>query len=355
MPFRYDVLWKPCMSESEKPVVLLDPAPRHCSEIFTKQNLAILHEHYSVRERGDADAKPFYEAHLPEAMFVLGQPDLSAQMIGSARNLRAIINVEGNFLQNMDYEACFRNKIHVLVISPVFAQAVAELSLGLTLALARDICKAHNDFASSQELYGLASNANAQLLSASSLGFIGFGDLGRAILRVFSGFNCKVRIYDPWLSPQALQREGLQSASLDEILSESDIIQVVASVTPESTHLIGRREFALMKQGAMLVLLSRADVCDFDALQVACASGRIRAASDVFPTEPLHKDSVLRQTPNLLLSAHRAGALKSALFEIGDRVLADLDLMTRSLPPQNCKRAEHELVGRMRSRPVQMS
>jgi len=337
MPFRYDVLWKPCMSESEKPVVLLDPAPRHCSEIFTKQNLAILHEHYSVRERGDADAKPFYEAHLPEAMFVLGQPDLSAQMIGSARNLRAIINV------------------HVLVISPVFAQAVAELSLGLTLALARDICKAHNDFASSQELYGLASNANAQLLSASSLGFIGFGDLGRAILRVFSGFNCKVRIYDPWLSPQALQREGLQSASLDEILSESDIIQVVASVTPESTHLIGRREFALMKQGAMLVLLSRADVCDFDALQVACASGRIRAASDVFPTEPLHKDSVLRQTPNLLLSAHRAGALKSALFEIGDRVLADLDLMTRSLPPQNCKRAEHELVGRMRSRPVQMS
>jgi len=343
------------MTESEKPIVLLDPTPRQSSEIFTKQNLAKLHELYSVRERGEVDAKTFYNAHLPEAMFVLGQPDLSAQMIDRARNLRAIINVEGNFLQNMDYEACFRNKIHVLVISPVFAQPVAELSLGLTLALARDICRAHNDFAAAQEQYGLASNANAQLLSGAALGFVGFGDLGRAILRVFSGFNCKVRIYDPWLSPQSLRREGLQSTSLDEVLSESDIVQVVASVTPESTHLIGRQEIALMKQNAILVLLSRADVCDFDALQAACASGRIRAASDVFPSEPLPKDSVLRQTPNLLLSAHRAGALESALFEIGDRVLADLDLMTRALPPQNCKRAEYELVGRMRSRPVQMS
>lgn len=343
------------MTNPAKPLVLLDPAPRESSEIFTAECLVRLHDCYTICERLGEDPQLFYEAHLRDAMFVVGQPDLSAEMISRATHLRAVINVEGNFLQNMDYDACFRRNVHVLVVSPVFARPVAELALGLTLALARDICSSHRDFATGQERYGLASNTNSQLLHRATLGFIGFGDLGRAVLQVFAGFDCDVRVYDPWLSPEALRREGLKPASLDEVLSNSDIVQVVASVTRESTHLIGADELARMKSGAMLVLLSRADVCDFDALQAACARGHIRAATDVFPEEPLALDSALRSTPNLLLSAHRAGALQSALFEIGERVLADLDLMTSGLPPQNCKRAEHELVSRMRSRPVAKS
>ncbi len=343
------------MTDSIKPVVLLDPGPRDSADIFTAECLASLHERYTVRERVGEDPGSFYEENLKEAMFVVGQPDLSGQMIARAEHLRAVINCEGNFLQNMDYDACFRRKVHVLVVSPVFARPVAELALGLTLALARDICGAHRDFVDGRERYGLESNADARLLHGASLGFIGFGDLGRAVLKVFAGFDCDVRVYDPWLSPDALRREGLRPASLDDVLTESDIIQVVASVTRESTHLLGADELAQMKPGALLLLLSRADVCDFDALQAACAGGHIRAATDVFPEEPLASDSPLRSTPNLLLSAHRAGALQSALFEIGDRILADLNLMTAGLPPQNCKRAEHELVSRMRSRPIKVS
>ena len=66
-------------------------------------------------------------------------------------------------------------------------------------------------------------------------------------------------------------------------------------------------------------------------------------------------DHRLRVTPNIILSAHRAGALSCELQETGDRTLADLMLMAEGLPPQNCKRAEHELVGRMRSKPVKKS
>jgi phosphoglycerate dehydrogenase-like enzyme len=110
-----------------------------------------------------------------------------------------------------------------------------------------------------------------------------------------------------------------------------------------------------MKKHALFVLMSRAEVVDFDAMVQACASGHIKAATDVFPEEPLALDHPARSTSNLVLSAHRAGALKSALLEIGERTLADLRLMAKGLPPQNCKRAEAELVSRVRSKPIDKS
>lgn len=338
-----------------KPVVLLDPAPRTAEEIFTQASRARLDAEFEVLERGETDAVEFYAAQLLRASFIVGQPALDEAMIEAAPALRGVINVEGNFLQNMDYAACFRRQIRVLAISPVFAQPVAELALGLTLALARDIPDAHQAFVDGKEQYGLAGNRQARLIERCELGFVGFGDLGRAILGVFAGFHCRVRVYDPWLSPEALRRDGLEPATLDEVLAKSDIVQVVATVTAESTKLIGKRELGLMRNGAMLLLMSRADVVDFDALMQACHSGRIRAATDVFPSEPMPIDAPLRTTPNLIFSAHRAGALESALFDIGERVVADLSLMARGLPPQNCKRAEPELVGRMRSKPIEKS
>ena len=339
-----------------KPRVLLDPAPRTAAEIFSPACRARLDDGFEVIERGEDDSPAAWlDAHLAGADFIVGQTALDARSIEHAAALRAIVNVEGNFLPNVDYAACFARGVRVLSISPVFAQPLAELALGLTLALARDIPAAHQAMVEGRERYGLDGNRRARLLSGATLGFVGFGDLGRAILAVFAGFRCRVLIHDPWLSPEALRREGLTPASLDEVLGASDVIQVVAAVTEESRALIGERELALVRPEAMLVLLSRADVVDFRALADACREGRLRAATDVFPEEPVAPDDPLRTTPGLLLSAHRAGALESALLEIGERTVADLELMAGGLPPQNCKRAEPELVGRLRSRPVARS
>lgn len=337
------------------PLVLLDPYPRTKGEIFTDKLLEELHSRFTVIERNETDVESFYQRYLPSASFIIGQPPLRADDLDKAANLLAIINVEGNFTQNIDYQACFSNNVHVLSISPVFAQPVAELALGLALSLARSIPAADADFKAGTEKYGLASNLNAKLLSNCQLGFIGFGDLGRAILRVFSGLSPQVRIYDPWICPEMLARESLRSTSFEEVLSCSELICVVASPTSENKHFIGAREFEKMRPGTMVILLSRADVVDIDALMNACANGHIAAATDVFPEEPLAVDHPLRTTPNLILSAHRAGALQSALHEIGERVVADLMLLSRGLPPQNCKRAEIELVGMMQSKPVEFS
>jgi phosphoglycerate dehydrogenase-like enzyme len=337
------------------PIVLLDPAPRTVADIFTPSLLDRLQRDYTVVARGDEPSATFYAQHLPSATFVIGQPALDKQQISMASSLKAIVNVEGNFLQNMDYAACFARNVHILSISPVFAHPVAELALGLTLSLARDIPSAHQSFVEGHEHYGLASNQQAKLIENSRIGFIGFGDLGRAIHRVLAGFRCQFQVFDPWLSPELLVREGMTPVTLDVLLKTSDIVYVVASVTTENNKLLGKAEFEKMPVGAMLLLMSRADVVDFPALIDACSQGHIRAATDVFPTEPVAADDPIRTTPNLILSAHRAGALDSALYEIGERTLADLDLMQRGLPPQNCKRAEPELIGRLRSKPVEMS
>jgi phosphoglycerate dehydrogenase-like enzyme len=126
---------------------------------------------------------------------------------------------------------------------------------------------------------------------------------------------------------------------------------VLAAATRDNRHLIGAGELARMTPGSKLVLLSRADVADFKALQVATASGRIEAAIDVFPEEPVASGDPIRDAAGILLSAHRAGGLDSALKTIGAMVVDDLELVLRGLPPVRLQSAQPETVGLLRSKP----
>lgn len=335
--------------------ILFDPAPRTAEEIFSDEDRERFFDLYDVTEFTAGDRHAFYPEVLPKSDIVVSQQPLDRAALDAAPNLRAIINVETNFLPNIDYEACFERGIHVLAPSSVFALPVAEIGLGMALSLARDIHTAHGDFAGGRERYGLDGNQRAELLSGSDIGFVGFGDLGRALFHLLAGFSPHVRVFDPWLPDGHLRRLGVEPAGLDTVLASSRVVFIVSTVTTENTHLIDAERLALMQEGAMLVLLSRAAVVDFEALAAACSAGRIRAATDVFPDEPVKPDDPIRKVPNLLFSAHRAGALTSALQEIGARVLEDLGLIARGLPPVACRRAERETVGRIRSKPIEAS
>jgi phosphoglycerate dehydrogenase-like enzyme len=184
---------------------------------------------------------------------------------------------------------------------------------------------------------------------------VGFGDLGRAVHKLLAGFQPKIRAYDPWLSDGALIRLGVEPASLEDVLSKSRFVFVVATITTDNAHLLNADKLSLMQKGGKLILLSRAAVADFDALKEFAAAGRIQVATDVFPEEPVAADDPIRKVPNMLFSAHRAGALTSALENIGKLVLEDLGQIARHLPPVACKRAERETVSRLRSKPIDKS
>jgi phosphoglycerate dehydrogenase-like enzyme len=340
------------MSDTSLPLVISAPEPRSLDLIFTPEARSRLHAHYRVVETTADAVASLPPGILAEARYIVGQPPISPETLERLQSLRCVFNVETNLLDNMPYPTLFSRGIHVVTTGLVFAEPVAELGLAMALNLARDIVDADVAFREGRELWGGDGNEKVRLLSGSEVGIIGFGDLGKALNRILSGFRTRTRVFDPWLPPSILAEHGVEASSLDTVLSESDFVFVVAAVTSDNQGFLGAEAFAKMRPGSAFILLSRAGVVDFDALMGAVRIGHIRAASDVFPEEPLPVDHPVRSLPGFLRSAHRAGALDIAFKRMGDMVLEDMDLVDRGLPPIRCKRAERETVSRMRSKPV---
>lgn len=337
---------------SDTPLILSCPLPRSLELIFAPDLLADLRARYLIVETLDAGLPGLPDEVLGQARYIIGQPPIDEGLLARLGNLRCIFNVESNLLDNMAYEAAFARGIHVVTTGAVFAEPVAEIGLGFALSLLRGIHGADADFGAGLEKWGGEGNGGARLLTGAEVGILGFGDLGHAVARVLTGFRPRLRVYDPWMAPSKIVAAGAEAAGLAEVLARSDVVFVTAAVTSENQGFLGAEAFASMKPGAAFILLSRASVVDFPALLAAVGAGRIVAASDVWPEEPLAPDHPARGMPGLLKSAHRAGALDIAFKRMGEMVLEDLGLLDRGLPPQVCKRAERETVRRMRSKPV---
>ncbi len=245
--------------------------------------------------------------------------------------------------------------VRVLNISPVFAEPVAEVALGMALDLARGISRSDRYFREGREKYGLEANAGAYSLRGQEIGLVGFGDLGRAIVPLLVPFKPRIKAFDPWLPKEYIESFDCESATLEEVLRTCRIVFVVAGVTSSNQGFLGRPEFLSMRPGASLIVVSRAGVVDFDAMLDVAESGHIRVATDVFPEEPVPAGHRLRSGDNLLLSPHQAGAMSSALQNIGRLVTADAELIARGLPPSLCKVAQAETVALFRSKPVDRS
>jgi phosphoglycerate dehydrogenase-like enzyme len=335
----------------DRPLVLVTPAPVERSRIFAESAWDRLNELFRVVEvRADDDE--LLDRLLPKAFAVVGQPDLPKARLDAATALRAILNVEGNFYPNVDYPTAFARGVRVLGCGPAYGQAVAEMAVGLALDLARGISREDRAFRAGRERYLAGRTADSVLLRQSPVGLIGFGNLGRSLLPILKGFETTIRVYDPWLPQSLIAQLGLVPASLEETLAESQFVFVLAAVTDTNQRLLGGPQLSLLRPGARLVLVSRAAVVDFDALLEAVASGRILAAVDVWPEEPMPADHPARSLEGLVLSPHRAGAIPAAFTTIGEMVCDDLELLAAGLPPVRMQAAAPELVGRYRNRPV---
>lgn len=337
-------------------IVLVDPLPRTLDLIMeprVRARLAALGE-VVISEDRQMPAEQV-EALLPDTVLIFGQTDMPKERLDRAPKLKAIINVESNFLPNIDYQACVERGIWVITPASAFASPVAEASLGMALDLVRGFTQADRDFRAGREQYGLAGNDGVFRFAGAPIGIVGFGDLGRQLRELVRPFKNAVRVFDPWLPGDIIERLDCVPSTLDELLTQSRVVFVFASVTSENEGFIGRREFELMQPGSAFLLMSRAAVVDFPAMLEAVRSGRIRAATDVFPEEPVAADDPVRAIPGLLLSAHRSGGTRDAFYAIGSMAVADAELIMRGLPPQLCRRADPATARKLRSKPVSIS
>lgn len=337
-------------------IILVDPLPRTLDLIMepgVRGRLEALGEVVICEHQQMPAAQ--VEDLLPDTVLIFGQTDMPKERLDRAGKLKAIINVESNFMPNIDYQACVERGIWVITPASAFASPVAEASLGMALDLARGITEADRDFRAGKEEYGLAGNARTVRFAGAPVGIIGFGDLGKQFRELVRPFKNEVRVFDPWLPPEIIRRFDCIPSSLDEVLAQSRFVFVFASVTSENQGFIGSREFALMQPGSAFLLMSRAAVVDFPAMLDAVRTGHIKAATDVFPEEPVASDDPVRDIPGLLLSAHRTGGTRDAFYEIGAMAVADAELIMQGLPPQLCRRADPATASRLRSKPVAVS
>ena len=258
-------------------------------------------------------------------------------------------------MDNMDYNFCFQKGIHVLATSPVFSKPVAELALGLTLSLIRNIHGSHQKFIESKEVYGLDSNKNSFLLTNKKMGIIGLGDLSKSLIPLLKPFSDKISVYDPWVPNKIITDQGMETISLNKMFSSCDVIYILAAITKNNQSIIDKKLLNKLKKNSCLILMSRAAVMNFKDFYSRAKKGDIFAALDVFPTEPVNKNDPIRKLKNVLFSAHRAGALNGAFTEMGDIVYEDMMLIMKNLPPRLCKRAERETVGLLRSKPISIN
>ena len=335
-----------------KLIVISDPFPRTLNLIFTKNKLRELKTKYKVITAPIKNKKNFYENNIKNATFIIGQPDLDKKLLSKAKKLKAIINVESNFMNNIDYKYCFKKGIYVIATSPVFSKPVAEIAVGMTLSLLRNIHNAHLDFIKGKEKYGLESNLKVSMLSEKKIGLFGFGDLAKSLYPLLLPFTKDINIYDPWISKEKIRKLGFKSISLSEMFKNCEIIYILAAVTKKNKNLIDKKLLNKMKSNSLLILMSRAAVVNFKDLINRVKKGDILVATDVFPNEPVKKNDPIRKVKNILFSAHRAGALKTAFFNMGNIVLKDMDLISKSLQPKHCKKAERKTVGLLISKPV---
>ncbi len=337
----------------DKKTVIACPYPQKLENIFSEKKLEKLYDMTDFRFLGNkAVDYSKLDENIEDAFALIGQMDMPAERLRKASNLKVIFNVEGNFYQNIDYDYCFRNNIYVLNCGVVYSKPVAEMGLAFAIDLARGITREDRRFRNNDETYLGEGCRDSILLSGSETGFIGFGNLGRALLKLLKPFNCSVKIYDPWIPENVIIENNCIPASLDEVLSSSRFLFVLAGITKENQGFLTREKLSLIKKNSFFILLSRAAAVDFDALVDFVSGNRFSAAVDVFPEEPMPQDHRVRKLENMILSPHRAGGIPQAFDLIGEMVVDDLELLLKGLAPVRMQKALFETVKSMISKPA---
>ncbi len=248
-----------------------------------------------------------------DALIVRSAVQVDAALLEHAPKLR-VIGRAGVGVDNIDTAAATHRGIVVMNTPGANAVAVAELTLGLMISMARQIPKAnaslHTGVWDKKSLQGSE-------LRGKTLGIVGLGRIGLEVARRAAAFGMELIAYDPFLAPVIARENGVILTSLDQVFNSADYLTLHVGLTTQTEGMINATSLAIMKPGVRIINCARGELIVDAALADALKAGKVAgAALDVFHKEPL-KDSVYFGLPNVLLSPHIAGATDEAQEAIG--------------------------------------
>lgn len=249
---------------------------------------------------------------------IVGLDEVTRRVIEEARSLR-IISKYGVGVDNIDLEAAAERGIIVTYTPGANAPAVAELTWGLILALARNIVTHHLRLKG-----GSLKRQTGWELWDKTLGIIGLGNIGREVAKRASAFGMRVLAYDPYVDREHAEGHGAELCPLERVLSESEVVSLHCPLTPETEGIIGSKELEMMKRGALLINTARRGLVEEAALYKALKEGKLRgAAFDTFDDEANLKSPLL-ELENFLASPHVGAATHESILRMADLAASEV-------------------------------
>lgn len=250
---------------------------------------------------------------------IVGLENINAKLLDQLPDLK-IIAKYGVGLDNVDLEACRERNITVGWTGGVNRRSVAEMALGFMLSLLRNL------YSTSNQLKDLTWNKSGGIqLSGKTVGIIGLGHIGKELVHLLSPFNCNILVNDIADISDFVSKNMLSEVSLNELLSQSDIISIHTPLTSQTRNLIDAVSLHKMKPGAFVINTSRGGIINESALKFALLNKIISgAALDVYEVEP-PIDRELLSLPNVICTPHIGGNSYEAVIAMGLSALNHLN------------------------------
>jgi D-3-phosphoglycerate dehydrogenase len=251
-----------------------------------------------------------------DALVVRSAVQVDDALMEHAPKLR-VVGRAGVGVDNIDTDAATRRGIVVMNTPGANAVAVAELTIGLMLALARKLPVANTTMHAGK--WEKKSLQGAEL-RGKTLGILGLGRIGLEVARRAKGFGLEIVGSDPFVSAAVARENGIKLVTLEELIAGSDYITLHVGLTPQTTGVINAKSLAAMKKGVRIINCARGELVDDAALADALKSGQVAgAALDVFAVEPA-KNTPYAELDNVILTPHIAGSTAEAQEAVGIQI-----------------------------------
>lgn len=235
-----------------------------------------------------------------------------------------IISRRGIGIDTVDMDAATKHGVKVCNCPSYGAKDVAQHTIALMLSLIHRI-PTYDSRLKQDNNWRCADVPMACRLCEKTVGIIGFGRISREIAKVISAFGAKIIVYDPYVSKEDAENQGVTSVTLDELLVNADIISVNAPLTKSTRHIIDKEAIKKMRDGALIINTSRGPLIDENVLIEALESGKLGgAALDVFENEPFENDSKFRKLENVVLTPHVAWHSAEAIRDLDIEVTQNI-------------------------------
>ncbi|MEU1162811.1 hydroxyacid dehydrogenase [Streptomyces sp. NPDC090075] len=313
----------------ERPQALFAMTAQNVPHIFPPEVLARLRE--CVEIDPTLVAHDFTDPRVRETLArteVLvtgwGCPVLDPAALDAAPRLRAVLHAAGS-VKGFTTPEVWRRGIVVSSAAAANALPVAEYTLAMILLAGKDVFAFRDLLRTRRAAFPYGDIVPGIGNFHRRVGIVGASRIGRRLIELLRPHDLVVSLADPYVDQAEAARLGVPLLPLDDLLRTSDIVTVHAPQTPETRHLLGARELALMPDGSVLVNTARGSLVDHDALIGELRTGRLTAILDVTDPEPLPADSPLFDFPNAFLTPHLAGSQGNEVARLGLTVVEEAE------------------------------